>query len=219
MVIRRYRHRQAPTLYLGAYTVMPADDGTGGTEVTIGQGGYARVAITNNTTNFPAPTPLNPTVSKLAIQFSFPAATADWSSAANITSFGFYDAPTGGVFIASAYALSAIVLADVETVAGLWTSTTAHGRSAGDAMGMFISAGGTLPTGFNAYNVTTYYVIASGLTATTFKLSATQGGSAIIPSTYAIGALYIGLSYVGPVRNGTTLTLPINALQVAMTGR
>ena len=27
------------TMYIGAYTVMPADDGTGGTEVTIGQGG------------------------------------------------------------------------------------------------------------------------------------------------------------------------------------
>lgn len=207
------------TLYLAAYTVMPADDGTGGTEVTIGQGGYARVAISNDTTNWPAALAANPTVNKLAIAFAFPQATADWASRANIVGFGLYDAASGGNFIASAYAMTAIGIASVSTVDGTFTFTAPHGRSAGDAMGMFISAGGSLPTGFGPWNTNLYYVIASGLTATTLKLSATQGGAAIIPTTAEIGALFVGYSFVAPVVNQTTLTIPANALQFSTTGR
>jgi hypothetical protein len=41
----------AATLYLALYSVAPASDGSGGTELT--GHGYARAAVTNNTTNFP----------------------------------------------------------------------------------------------------------------------------------------------------------------------
>jgi hypothetical protein len=41
------------TLYFALFTSSPNPDGTGGTEAT--GGGYARKAVTNNTTNFPAP--------------------------------------------------------------------------------------------------------------------------------------------------------------------
>lgn len=206
------------TSYLAAMTVMSADDGTGGTECAIA-GGYARIAIVNNTTNFPVATQANPSLSKLHILFSFPPATLDWMSASPIVGFELRDAATAGVYLASAYALSSIGIAVVETVGGLFTFTAAHGRSAGDAVGMFVSSGGTLPTGFSAWNVTTYYVIASGLTSTAFKLSAIQGGSAIIPSTVAIGALFVGQSYVSPVRNGTTLTIPVDAFVQSLTSR
>ena len=40
------------TLYFALFTAAPAADGTGGTEVT--GGSYARAAMTNNATNFPA---------------------------------------------------------------------------------------------------------------------------------------------------------------------
>lgn len=42
----------AATLYVRLYTAPPATTGSGGTEVT--GGGYAPVALTNNTTTFPA---------------------------------------------------------------------------------------------------------------------------------------------------------------------
>lgn len=212
---------QPATLYIAAFTVMPADDGTGGTEVTIGQGGYARIAVTNNTTNFPAAVAANPTISYLAVSFSFPTATADWSSGANIVGFGLYTAATGGTFVGSAYALTNIVIGDVSTTTGLFTFSTVHGRSVGDSVGLFESAGSnaSLPTGFGPYNTNKYYVIAGGFTTTTYALSATQGGAAIVPTTPGVGALFAGQSYVAPVLNNQTLTFPINALQFSMTGR
>jgi hypothetical protein len=52
---------------------------------------------------------------------------------------------------------------------------TAHGLSAGDTVRLYTT--GALPTGLVAN--TTYYVIAAGLTANAFQLSATEGGAAI----------------------------------------
>jgi hypothetical protein len=54
-------------------------------------------------------------------------------------------------------------------------SQTAHGLVAGDQV--VFSTTGALPTGLTAG--TTYYVIAAGLTADAFEVSATEGGSAI----------------------------------------
>ncbi len=53
-------------------------------------GGYARVAVTNNTTNFP-----NAAAKQKAIAASvtFPVATADWAEALKV---GFWDAASGG---------------------------------------------------------------------------------------------------------------------------
>ncbi len=77
-------------LYLAAYTSAPSDAG-GGAEVT--GGGYARVAITNNTTNFPAPVGGE---TNLGVVQSFPEATAGWGI---ITHFGILDAATNGNLI------------------------------------------------------------------------------------------------------------------------
>lgn len=57
----------------------------------------------------------------------------------------------------------------------LITSTSAHGLIAGDRIR--VSSAGTLPAGLSA--ATNYFVIASGLTTTAFKVSATSGGSAV----------------------------------------
>lgn len=70
-------------LYVALFTVMPADDGTGGTEVT--GGSYARVAAT-----FTAAA--SRSVENTA-QVQFPKATASWGS---VVGFGIYDASTGG---------------------------------------------------------------------------------------------------------------------------
>lgn len=60
----------------------------------------------------------------------------------------------------------------------LW-SLTGHGFSAGDAV--TLTAGTSLPTGYSL--ATSYYVIATGLTANVFELSATPGGSAVTAAT------------------------------------
>src|SRR5574342_684550 len=62
----------ASNWYLGLLTVTPGDDGTGGTEVSTGS--YARVAILNNSTNWPA---YAAGLKQLAVAQSFAQATAD----------------------------------------------------------------------------------------------------------------------------------------------
>lgn len=75
------------THYIAAYTVAPTDAG-GGTEVT--GGSYARVALTNNATNFPAAAAGAKANGAI---IAFPTATADWGT---IVAIGIHDALTGG---------------------------------------------------------------------------------------------------------------------------
>jgi len=71
---------------------------------------------------------------------------------------------------------------------------------------------GTLPTGLSP--LTKYYVIASGLSSTSFQVSATLGGSAVNTSGSQSGVQYCGkqksANYVGPliVNSGVTVTIP-----------
>ena len=77
-------------VYLALFTVAPTDAG-GGTEVV--GGSYSRVAIVNNSTNFPdavGGTKSNGTV------ITFPTATANWG---DVTHFAIMDAATGGAII------------------------------------------------------------------------------------------------------------------------
>ena len=79
------------TVYIALYTVAPTDAG-GGTEVT--GGSYARVAVTNNATNFPAAAAgakSNGTV------ITFTTATASWGT---VVAFGIFDALTLGNLLA-----------------------------------------------------------------------------------------------------------------------
>jgi len=68
-----------------------------------------------------------------------------------------------------------VVTAPVATP-GVITWAGGHGLEVGSPV-LFTGTGGTLPTGLTAGTV--YYVIAAGLTATTFQVSATPGGSAV----------------------------------------
>ena len=77
----------------------------------------------------------------------------------------------------------------------LFTSATAHGFSSGDAVYVEIGGGNAnkpnpkLPTGVALG--TAYYVIASGLTTTAFKVSATSGGSAIDLTSDSAGEIQV----------------------------
>ncbi len=79
------------TVYIAAYTVAPTDAG-GGTEVT--GGSYARVAVTNNATNFPAAVAGSKS-NGTAINFA--TATADWGT---LVAVGIFDAASGGNLLA-----------------------------------------------------------------------------------------------------------------------
>lgn len=76
------------TLYIGLFTDTPDPDGTGGTEVT--GGSYARKAVTNNNTNWPAAA--NGIKANGTAQ-NFAAASADWGIVEGV---GIFDASSGG---------------------------------------------------------------------------------------------------------------------------
>jgi hypothetical protein len=67
------------TIHIAAFTATPSDSG-GGTEVT--GGSYARVAVTNNSTNFPA---ASAGAKANGTAITFPEATASWGSVAAIS--------------------------------------------------------------------------------------------------------------------------------------
>lgn len=75
------------TVYVALFTAAPTDAG-GGTEVT--GGSYARVAVTNNATNWPAAA-AGAKANGTAI--TFPAPTAAWGV---IVAFGIFDAAAAG---------------------------------------------------------------------------------------------------------------------------
>ena len=83
------------TLYIGLSSTAPAEGGTGITEPTAAS--YARVAVTNNLTNWPA-TGTDGTKSN-GTAITFPQAAEDWGP--NITHFFIADAATAGNILAS----------------------------------------------------------------------------------------------------------------------
>ncbi|CAB4122177.1 hypothetical protein UFOVP26_110 [uncultured Caudovirales phage] len=86
------------TLYVGLLTATPSDTG-GGTEVS--GGSYARVGITASLANWAGTQAAASTVASSGVTgttsnngaITFPAPTASWGS---VTSFGIYDASSGG---------------------------------------------------------------------------------------------------------------------------
>ena len=76
------------TWYVGLSTSVIAIDGTGATEPS--GGAYARVAVTNNKTNFG--TASNGSLTN-SVAITFPESTASWGT---ITYVAFYDAATSG---------------------------------------------------------------------------------------------------------------------------
>jgi len=78
------------TVYIALYTVAPTDAG-GGTEVT--GGSYARVAVTNNATNWPA---ASGGAKSNGTDITFAEATASWGT---VVAFGILDAVTAGNFL------------------------------------------------------------------------------------------------------------------------
>lgn len=75
--------------YLALYSTAPNSDGTGGTELAL-SGGYARIAIANNTTSWSTASAKS---KRNAIALAFPQATANWTTAVAAV---LLDASSGG---------------------------------------------------------------------------------------------------------------------------
>lgn len=100
---------------------------------------------------------------------------------------------------------------------GVFTLTN-HGYSAGQAIRFTTT--GALPTGLSTGSV--YYVIATGLTASTFQVSTTSGGSAVNTTGTQSGTHSVGIlrnaSLTGPltIASGASVTVPTGSRLVVL---
>ena len=76
-ILGAFSYTVPTTLYLALYTTAPTSAG-GGVEVS--GGSYARVAITNNSTNWPASSGGGPGTKANGAAFTFPTASAAWGT-------------------------------------------------------------------------------------------------------------------------------------------
>lgn len=81
------------TLHFALVTAAPNDASTGSTISEPSGGSYARVAVTNNTTNFPA---ASSGTSRNATSITFPTATGSWGTCTHVVAL---DASSGGNII------------------------------------------------------------------------------------------------------------------------
>jgi hypothetical protein len=82
----------AATYYLSLHTASP---GQAGASEIASANAYARVAVTNNSTNFPNSTG-SPATKSNGVPITFPVPTGSWGTASY---FGIWDASTGGNFV------------------------------------------------------------------------------------------------------------------------
>ena len=82
------------TLYIGLSTTTPTDAGANFTE-PVGNG-YARIAVTNDSTKWNSATSANPSVKTNKVQLEFPEATGNWGT---ITHWGIFEVSTGGTCV------------------------------------------------------------------------------------------------------------------------
>lgn len=92
-LLRTATWAKSTTIYVALFTTLPAEDGTGGVEVT--GGSYARVQHDAGDANWSGPSGGSGAFSNIgSIQFAAP--TANWGT---VVGFGLYDASTAGNYL------------------------------------------------------------------------------------------------------------------------
>jgi len=175
---------------------------SGGVELT--GNGYARIAITNNGTNWAA------TASRqklMQVLQAFAAATGAWNT---VEAWQLLDASVAGNSWLSGDTQD-LPLYCRGAAADSTLKRTAHGRSNGDAVRVEAPAGHSLPTGLAA--ATTYYVVAAA--ADTFQLAATQGGAAITLTGDGMALVSLWFGKAGIVSTDV-YQVPANGLKVCI---
>src|SRR5262245_16414410 len=153
------------TLHASLHSAWPTEAGSG-TELS--NTGYAREAITNNTTNWPA---FASDQKSNANPIEFGPAGENWATA---VAMALWADPTAGNMLMRCWLgpdpprIFTATAADVFTAPG-------HGLANDDRAAVLATPGATLPTGVT--EGTLYWVV--GVSGDTFQLSTTQGGGAV----------------------------------------
>jgi hypothetical protein len=182
------------TVYLAAYSVKPALDGSGGTELTGGSApGYARVAVT-----FGAPTA---GAGDNSAQIDLPA-NSSGSNWPEIVAWGICDALTVGNILNVEFFIAPNTRTPFTAVAST-EIFTAPGHTFANGDKVVLKANSGLPAGVTAETI--YFII--GVSGNTFQLSLTSGGAAINITTDGDGEIMRVVTHVVPAAGN----LKINA--------
>lgn len=164
------------TQFAALFTTVPADDGSGGVEANYTS--YARVSVTNNTTNFPS---ANPKLNANAINFP----TATGPQTGTVKALGWFTASSGGTLRVIARLVDQVVPMFVGLNTGDIIWAPGHTFTDGVQVVLWAPAGTTLPTGLSAD--TPYFVI--NTSGNSFQLSLTSGGAAIAITADGSGSI------------------------------
>lgn len=185
---------------MSLHSAWPNEAGSGA-ELT--GGNYSRVAITNNTTNWPN---YSADQKSNANPVNFPTASGNWVEA---LAMAFWDDPTAGNMLARSWLgpdpprIFTATAADVFTAPG-------HGLANDDRAAVLATPGATLPTG--ASEGTLYWVV--NVSGDTFQLSTTQGGAAI--NLTATGSGFVKKVVPKTVQSGDTLSFPASSIVITL---
>lgn len=167
--------------YVGIHQL--GDPGTGltatGTEATGGSPAYARQAVTWGAASAGQKSNTG------ALTFDVPAGTYGAFGLWNTVTLNSGTQYMGYIPFGGASALKGFASVDT-TLSNADYFSVAHGMSNTDRVMIYPEFGGTLPTGLATGTI--YYVV--GATTNAFQLSATSGGSAIVPSVLGSGGFY-----------------------------
>jgi hypothetical protein len=191
-----------PTSYVGLFTAVGNDAGSGFTEPS--GGGYARVATAAADWNSASGSA--PSVISNANPINFPTATANWG---NIIGFGLYDASTAGNLLAWDFFGSFNWLPATVSAASPGVLTAhAHGFLAADLVEWSVEYGGTTPT-FSQSNFTGPLTVVSP-SADTFTV--TNGATAV--NTSATGNGMVRKLTVQAINSGIQASFPASSLSI-----
>jgi len=155
-MLRNQAYTPPSTIYFSIHNGDPSDGSTNEMAVTRVAGTYA--AASGKSAALSATVPIT----------NCPTGT--------VKAFSIWDSLSGGNCLWTGWLTGAPKAFTGEESAELITCPS-HGLSADDQVVFYDDVVGTLPTGIS--EATPYYVISSGLTTDAFKVSATQGGSAV----------------------------------------
>jgi hypothetical protein len=189
-----------PTAYVGLFTAVGTDTGTGFTEPTVGA--YARVATA--AADWAAPSGSAPSQISNANTLTFPTATADWGS---IIGFGLYDAAsTGNLLCWDFFGAYNWLPATVNAASPAVITSHAHGFVVADLVEWSIEYGGVNPT-FSASSFTGVLAVATASTDTFTVTNAT-----VAVNTSATGNGMVRKILPQSITNGSSAAFPAGSL-------
>jgi hypothetical protein len=189
-----------PTAYLGLFTAVGSDAGTGFTEPTVGA--YARVATA--AADWAAASGSAPSQISNANTLTFPTATADWGS---IIGFGLYDAAsTGNLLCWDFFGSYNWLPATVNAASPAVITAKAHGYTVADLVRWTTEYGGTDPS-FSASNFAGSLAVATVATDTFTVTNAT-----VAVNTSASGNGMVRKILPQSITNGSSAAFPAGSL-------